>query len=771
MYGYPSPFNPYGSSLYGGFDAYGQPPGSAQGYGSTAMPDFRYRESAFAGNSSFTPPGGIRTGNGMIDMGLQIGLMSAFPGQEFRPFQAYDGADIDYLRGRGRANEAFKAYREQAGRSGILPPESELGKNPIAQMATENLKYGGSTQQAFQSAYGRFGNIFGDSPEQGAKDTARLLSSMDDAFAGKGPDGKPRFDYDKSFGFNRQETVENVDSALRFGVGGMSRRGFAQAAREGRGGEYAAQANETTRLGKSTFGQDQSADQINDLLDKATGGIANVTPEKASEFLAKVQSTARALDINAKAFAEYIGAQQKMYKEMGIGGSVAADMIMSTSLAARGASDRARETGDIGLSDQNRGVAALNANAAVSQGSSFMKQLRFVAAQADRMNADEDRDFGVDGKSLKANLQAIDAMKAAGNGAGAEALFDRVRNRFGADLVAEGGLNLSEEDAARSQNIIKDTKGSDLDAETRTKALNISYQRARGQRGFDEKAVSRDVYGKAVENLGAMELQDPAKVAAALEAQGVEADAARSAARALSVSANVAINNTANFVPLGRRTQDQVRASLDQTRTGTIEENAAVQARESSDEVRARNLNRVMGSVTGGVKPSEEIGRGISAITEEIQKGGKVDGDRIKEVFKGLALDVTQTDKLTRIQQDYESGAMSRPDYQLPGEEGAAGKPDELLRPWSLRSMLDRYDKNSGQSTSGDVPPSAQQAPGMPGQAHSTASVDVSVPKEQLEVTKKSGTVLENIHLTLLGIAKGRGPTPMANAASNTGLT
>ena len=726
MYG-PSPFaNPFDPSAYGASDAFGRPMGGPPSeYGASAMPDFRYRENYNAGNAAFAPPGGIQTGNPLVNMGLQIGTQMAFPGQEFRPMQTYDGSDVDYQRARSRFNEQFAQYAPQLARQGIFPAGSELAQNPVAQMATDPFKMGGSTVQAFQSAYGRFGNVLGPSPAEGARQTARLVESIDDKF----DDANGQWDYRKSFGANRSQTIENVDSALRFGMGGMSRNQFASDVRAGRGGEFAAQANEVTRLGKTTFGQDQSADQINDLLDKAMGGLSSVTPDKASDFLAKVQSTSRALDINAKAFAEYLAAQQKVYKEMGVGGSIGAEATMGAALTARGVSERGRASGDAILGDQNQAMAARSANVQASQGSQLVKQLRFVAAQAERMDDGESKENGVGGQGLKENVQEVGALLRAGKGREAEALFSRIRNesRLGADTITEGGRNLSEEDADRSSRLVGNVTGRDSDMDVRAKVTRLTYQRASQERGFDRSAVSEDVYSKAVAGLGAVELESPEKVEAALRAQGVAPEAARGARQALATQADRTISNSGNFAQYGRRTQAQVRDSLDQSRPQAEAENAAAEAAQQADQGQVRPLNATSGNSTRGIDKMEAVGQTISTVTAEIQKGGPIDEKRVTSIVQDLVKKIVMAD------------GSSQGTPANPSTSSANAEPSEIKK--------------------------------TPADASSTApsSPVETLNREQLDETKRSRTVQEQMLEVMKTIAKSGG-MPMANAPNNTGI-
>ena len=670
------PFSGYSPfpNFFGSDPSAGSAPSYAA-YGQAAMPDFRFRESAYAGNSQFVGPGGPRTGNPLYDLGAMAVSASLFPGKELRPFSPVEGGDVDFLRNRGRFNDQFKHYREEIAMHGVLPASSQLGQSLVIQQAMEGFKYGGSTYSAFQTAYGRFGSTFGETPRMQGRRVTQLTEGIDDAFDSTDASGRKGYDYNKSFGFNRQESVENLDSAVRFGFHGYGRDELTRRTRRGEAGEMARDANEVTRLGKSTFGSDQSADQINGLLDKAMGGLAGVTTQKASEFLARVQSVSRALDVNAKAFTEYVAAQQETYKAMGIGGPIAAEMILNNAPNARSVSDRGRASGDAILGDQNRAAAALAANAASSQGSQFVRQLRFVGAQATRMTDEEDQQYGVDGQGLKANLAAINSMKAANNGAGAEALFSKVRARFGADVVAQGGRHLSEEDGARSLAVIPDVDGSDVDSDVRDRATKLAYERARGQRGFDENAVSLDTYRKAVSNLGALDMNDPAKVAAGLEAQGVDARSARANASTLSITADAAVSDTNQYLSLNRNTPDQVRASLDQTTPDAMAARQKMAQQVERDKNRALNLNSVMGSVTRPLNLPEAAATFISNGLEEMAKGGTFTPERAAKFAKQFGAEFVQTDDLTKVMSDYESGAMDvdpkkyvRPD--LPGARG-----------------------------------------------------------------------------------------------------
>ena len=520
----------------------------------------------------------------------------------------------------------------------------------------------------------------------------------------------------------------------------MSRGQFAAQVREGKGGEFAAQANEVTRLGKTTFGQDQSADQINDLLDKAMGGLANVTPDKASDFLAKVQSTARALDINSKAFAEYLAAQQKVYKDMGVGGSIGAEATMGAALTARGVSERARENGDAVLGDQNRAMAAGAANAQASQGSQLVKQLRFVAAQAQGMDDAESKENGVGGQGLKENVRQVGELLRAGKGKEAEALFSKIRNesRLGADTIVEGGRNLSEEDAEASKPLVGAVTGRDSDADVRAKVTRRAYQVASQERGFDRSAISQETYEKAVEGLTAAEMTKPEKVEAALVAQGVAPEAARAARQPLKQGADVAISNTAAFYGYGRRTQAQVRYSLDQSRPNAEAENETVRAAQRGDEAKVRPLNAENGKNTLGVNLPEIFGQGINQLTQEVQKGGKWDIDRSTNFLKDFVKKAMQADPASP----------------------ETGSTPSLIQSDEPMGILKSTSIKGSPNASGSEPNVSASKQNEGGEA---------IAKEQLDTQKSLVRKMEEVHMTLKQKLSGTN-MPIANAPSNTGL-
>jgi len=244
-------------------------------------------------------------------------------------------------------------------------------------------------------------------------------------------------------------------SGLRYGNIGLNREEFTKLS-EIPGGQKQISSitmaqNEKTRMGKQTFGSEMSADQINKLVDAAMGGIAGVTPEKATEFLSKIQTTSRALNVNARAFTEYVAMQQNLYKQMGISGASAADSIMTAAITGDTVSQLA-------VSKEGRGGMIANAdtareasarNTAKQQGSSLINNARAVAAIYDMMTPAQRVASGIG-----TGLTDLEKSISEGDSPKARELISEISKKTGFSDTYRIGANMNSDMSSRAENQI-----------------------------------------------------------------------------------------------------------------------------------------------------------------------------------------------------------------------------------------------------------------------------------------------------------------------------
>ena len=272
--------------------------------------------------------------------------------------------------------------------------------------------------------------------------------------------GKPtspsvEYDYKKSYGFNMSESVENLMSGLRYGNIGLSREEFTNLSQTTDGQKQISSItmaqNEKTRMGKQTFGSEMSADQINKLVDAAMGGIAGVTPEKSTEFLAKIQTTSRALNVNARAFTEYVAMQQNLYKQMGISGASAADSIMTAAITGDTVSQISLGKGGRGGMMANADTAreASARNTARQQGSGLINNARAVAAIYDMMTPAQRIASGAGAK-----LKELEESISSGDSPKAKELISEISKKTGFSDTYRIGAHMNSDMSSRADNQI-----------------------------------------------------------------------------------------------------------------------------------------------------------------------------------------------------------------------------------------------------------------------------------------------------------------------------
>lgn len=595
------------------YPPYGPPSGMDSRWFGHPMPDFRARGGQYEPSHGFANPGSLNLGGGAAGMmgNLLISMMTG--GKPMRPMGGFEGPGIDYIQSWQR-----QAAAQDPGLRRMLPVDPILttilgqkaGSDPTLQALWGGSGFSamGSPETAARMISGRMGALMGGSIREQAINANRAVAGIAEGFSTNG-----RYDLNKSYGFTLDETVGNMDSMRRYGFMPGGKMAMQAALNDPQAAaRLARSSNETISLGKQTFGSDMSGDEISDLMSKALGGMSGLTTEKASDFLAKVQATSRALDINAKGFAEYMAMQQSVYKGLGLGGATASNAIINAATTGSVISEMA-QSGQNGGALRNQQVAgeAAQRNAARRQGSATVNQVRAAAAIYDTLSDADKATLKVNGQSVLQVIQSAEAAANRGDDRMARSLINDVSKAQGGKFsdVVDLSRHMNEAMSERADKWT-DQSASIIGGGVRAKYLkDLSSSSALK----DDMALINSKGGmKSVfEDVG--NFHDPAEMKAALMAKGFsEEQATRVAANAdkAAMSRDARLTDPAGTMAALASSSKKGQAAIRKE-----------QEKVGAEADKARLLNRRMGSLAKGLGISDALGAAAD-FAAEAAKGG-----------------------------------------------------------------------------------------------------------------------------------------------------
>lgn len=372
------------------FSPYGAPPAfpnhmfGSQDPSQAFFRDIRARESRHEASHGFAMPGGFDLGRfgamGMVG-NMAIGQFMNNSGAQIRPFGGISGDYGSYLNSLTRQAQFQSHFQKEISGNAGLAAFSRLGTNPFFQQAYDmfDLTPGGSVSRAGQMAAGSLGGAFSGNVQAQYEQSQDLVSQMQRRFSTGGTHS-----YTKSFGMDLGQSVDNMDSYLRY-MG--SNKGLQRSVDKGLGGDKAASVNEYISMGKQTFGNDMSADQINQLLDSVSGGIEKLDAGKSNTLIAKIQSASKAVNMDGKMFAEYVAMKQNIFKQMGMADLGSANLIIESKVAGKALSQSARDAGlGSALGNEEAATNAILSSKMKFQTSDLANQTNAMGAIMDNMS-------------------------------------------------------------------------------------------------------------------------------------------------------------------------------------------------------------------------------------------------------------------------------------------------------------------------------------------------------------------------------------------------
>ena len=272
------------------------------------MPNMQERSNIYVGNHAMSPPGGINLGNPLATM-LGSLAMNVMFGGNVRPLQRPDMPMADYLESRERYTKSMSLMPAVSAMDPGLARFGELGKNPLFQMGYDMINPHGSMNGAFQSIYGRLGTRMGGDAQDQADWSMDMLGQMNEKFRTGGPASK--YDYSKTYGFDRQEMIEATDAGMRYNIGGLTRKKLEKDVDLGLGADRMKKQAKVFNAASDIFGKDKGMDELAQLTTRSIDGFQGLDEDKATQLLNKIQATSKAIGVSTKAFAEYSAMMSK----------------------------------------------------------------------------------------------------------------------------------------------------------------------------------------------------------------------------------------------------------------------------------------------------------------------------------------------------------------------------------------------------------------------------------------------------------------------------
>lgn len=305
--------------------------------------DFMSREVTNVGNTAMSSPFGFSMGNPFMNMLMQGVVLPSVAGsvgidyknlvRNLAPVIPPNMGFNDWMDSRRR----FDTFQQPAMRAAVLDNAyswESLGTfNTLAQDVFDaNFNPAGSAMQTAQTIYGRFGSMFSGDPNQQLSQSLAMYKNLNSTFNSKNSAGQEFFDFNKSFGFNRPQIADMLDTAARRGIGGLSSENIGDLASNPETfKEKASSIAKFMSSAQDIFGRDKGFDELTQLIGKTLANFQTVDPQRATDLLQKIQATSRALNISADAMSEYVGLFNDLDRSMGGAG------VGNTMQALRGA--------------------------------------------------------------------------------------------------------------------------------------------------------------------------------------------------------------------------------------------------------------------------------------------------------------------------------------------------------------------------------------------------------------------------------------------------
>lgn len=336
-------------------------------------------------NQGFAPAGGMNSGNAILDMIINGIVRGLAGGTGLRTFGRPQTSDFASVMMRSREEFSRESMPAVLSSNLQLKQFGDLGKNRLFQQFVDQFASGGSLGNAFKTTYGRFGSTLGGPGLDGLHDAAKasmaVVRNLDRGFT----DQNGMWQYGKTNGMNRVETIQSLDAySRRFGGDQIVKDMALDPNSANKGRIESAQGKisgitEMVREAQNLFGPDKGLEELMDEVDNMLDGARGMTAGKVRDQLQRIQAVSAVVDMSNESMVRYMKVMDGLYKGMGYRGNNTASLAMNSLVAGKAIEDdrkaRAEAAGEVytGQNAQDIAQALGETQMTVTQSSEMMK--------------------------------------------------------------------------------------------------------------------------------------------------------------------------------------------------------------------------------------------------------------------------------------------------------------------------------------------------------------------------------------------------------------
>lgn len=421
-----------------------QPPGDPRGR--TVDPSIFHQQhyvnsAPYAPNHGVISPGGINIPG--VPGFLSTAMLQQLTGSStMGQVAGYRGmSSLDFINMRGRTADAATSAQSTAAMHPFLKHLGDIGTDPLTQRFVDAID---PTRSATASREILRTRMPGASLGYDSRSQGEAASKANDQIARQYRNAQGNPDFKSSYGLTQREIADGVAAFANAGGLGSDKELLAAINSEKGLGEKSRSVAAAISAGKQVYGENKTGKEINELLGQAMGGIENVTPEKASEFLARVQVAARALNVTAEGFAEFVAMQQQAYKQMGAGGPMSTEYIMEAARNGKIEAKLAQENGGGALANEHVSGAIAAQRMMRLQTSQTVNNSKALTYLVGNLTDRQKDTLRVDGRDATQNADYVKALVMAGKNEEADVLMQKMGQLEGLKEYRTLGANMNE---------------------------------------------------------------------------------------------------------------------------------------------------------------------------------------------------------------------------------------------------------------------------------------------------------------------------------------
>lgn len=751
--------------------------------------DFMSRAGGYQFQSAFANPLELPGMSPLMQLGTMMAGAYVMGGDLYniRPMQQPQMPALDYITARARTLEGGAARKTVLANS-FPYLESRIGAGAAStEFAQEAYDFLSGRSQAFNTLYGGIGGYLTGGGGR-AEQSLAAFSQMEGAFV-RDIMGDPRngsFDRNKSYGFSMPELVSQVETSLRYGIGGVTKSSINRSINdpENNFGSLVQGNAEMYNSARQVFGMDKSMEELAQLMTSSIDGIQGMDSSKASTLLNKIQAVSRSVNISSQALLEYMKMINSVSESVGMSGLDATGLALSSIGTVSAVTNLGRTNGDTLLSNQSANAVAMAENQSDFIGSPMMKRVAGLLSITQGLSGESLSAIKIDGVGTMADVLAKDGalMKAlkSGDTATAQKIMDNVvkgvqDNPYGisgASIVRKGN-DLSSQDIERFESVIP---ASELKSGQRERLIDRLSGALAENTGLEKSTL-----GKIIGSVGSLgELQTPDAVLQAIEeAGGLGIDPSQRRVIADQIAAGTRQVGSGVYAQLGYArkgdTTDQTmrRASIALASGSEKVQKAAEESKRGADIgfIQQQIVSQISGEALGGITGTDmaelmlgivkDFNEGEVSIEKLIEDPKKYLNKYVKE---GM-MSVTQMKGLSSaLSEGSVEGILNEANsaYDKAISEGKTEQEATAIKEGVMKNRATAFGKNvlnSAMSEAGQAP--TPPLPGGSGSKPSTSESDRESDTTSEAIAKNTGET--NVLLGKLLVAVSGKTVPLSS--------